>query len=116
MVGPALGGLFIALTGGATRVYLFDFALSVAVLALIATIRPGPAERIGGPASFRSMLAGLRFVRRNELILATITLDLFAVLLGGAVALLPIFAKDILRVGPVGPGLAPRRALDRGGR
>lgn len=104
VVGPALGGLFIAQSGGATRVYVFDFALSIAVLALIATIRPTKVARMEGPVSFRSMLGGLAFVRRSELILATITLDLFAVLLGGAVALLPIFAKDILRTGPVGLG------------
>ena len=48
------------------------------------------------------------------MILAAITLDLFAVLLGGAVALLPVFAKDILQIGPVGPGLAPRGALRSG--
>jgi len=104
VVGPALGGLVIAQSGGATLVYLLDFALSMGVLGLIATIRPRAAGRIEGPATAGSFLAGLRFVRRTELILATITLDLFAVLLGGAVALLPIFAKDILRVGPEGLG------------
>jgi hypothetical protein len=54
--------------------------------------------------SFRSLLAGLAFVRQTKLILAAITLDLFAVLLGGATTLLPIFAQDILRVGPAGLG------------
>ncbi|WP_435010085.1 MFS transporter [Tundrisphaera lichenicola] len=104
VVGPSLAGLFIAQSGGATEVYLFDLALSIGVLALITTIRPRQIERLEGPASFGSMLGGLRFVRQSKLILATITLDLFAVLLGGAVALLPIFAKDILQVGPVGLG------------
>jgi hypothetical protein len=56
------------------------------------------------PLSVRSLLAGLRFVFDTELILATITLDLFAVFLGGATALLPIYAKDILQVGPTGLG------------
>ena len=104
VVGPALGGLLIARYGSATPVYVLDFALSVAVVGLIATIRPRDSERLEGPPSMGSMLGGLGFVRRTPLILATITLDLFAVLLGGAVALLPIFAKDILQVGPSGLG------------
>jgi len=104
VVGPALGGLIIALSGGATLVYALDAVLAASVFGLMAGIRPREAGRIEGPPSFGSLLAGLKFVTRTELILATITLDLFAVLLGGAVALLPIFAKDILRTGPVGLG------------
>ena len=56
------------------------------------------------PISFRSLVAGFEFVRKSDLILAAITLDLFAVLLGGSTALLPIFAQDILHVGPTGLG------------
>ena len=104
VIGPALGGFLIAVTGGATSVYALDVAFSVVALALISGIRPTEVARLEGPVSARSLLAGFRFVGSNRLILATITLDLFAVFLGGAVALLPIFAKDILRIGPEGLG------------
>jgi MFS family permease len=103
-VGPALGGLVIARSGGATLAYLVDAALSAAVIDLTAALRLRPVARATDPVSLRSLLAGLRFVFRTELILATITLDLFAVFLGGATALLPIYAKDILQVGPAGLG------------
>ena len=79
------------------------------MLSLIAGVRPRDVAVLEGRASFRSLLAGFRFVGSNRLILATITLDLFAVFLGGAIALLPIFAEDILKVGPV--GLAMQRAI-----
>jgi MFS family permease len=103
-IGPALGGLVIALTRGATWAYVLDFGCSVLVVALVAPIRLRPSQRDFEPVSVRSLLAGIRFVLRTELILATITLDLFAVLLGGATALLPIYARDILRIGPTGLG------------
>jgi MFS family permease len=104
VAGPALGGLFLALTRGAREVYLFDLACCAAVIVLIGSIRARPAPRGVERVSFRSLLAGIDFVRRSEMILAALTLDLFAVLLGGAVALLPIYARDILRVGPTGLG------------
>ncbi len=105
VAGPALGGVVVAISGREAIAYLIDFGLSVGFIVLLAPIRPRPVVRTSEPASTGSFLAGLRFVRRTELILATITLDLFAVLLGGAVALLPIFARDILGIGPVGLGL-----------
>jgi MFS family permease len=104
VLGPALGGLVVALGGGATAAYVLDALCSAAVISLTAALRLRPVARGAGGLSLRSLLAGLRFVFRTELILATITLDLFAVLLGGATALLPIYAKDILRVGPTGLG------------
>jgi len=64
-------------------------------------------------ASLKALLAGFRYVLNNKLILAAITLDLFGVLLGGATALLPIYARDILHVGPTGLGLACGRRLPR---
>ena len=104
VAGPAVGGLIIARTGGAGWAYLSTAVLAGVSAALILSIRtkhvPPPAE----PISLRSYLAGFKFVWSNELILATITLDLFAVLLGGAQALLPMFADDILHVGPEGLG------------
>jgi MFS family permease len=104
MVGPSLGGLVIALTHGATTAYALDAVCSVVVVILIAPIRLNRQERVPEPVSLESLLAGLRFVFSTELILATITLDLFAVLLGGATALLPIYSKDILQIGPTGLG------------
>ncbi|MBY0397915.1 MAG: MFS transporter, partial [Thermoleophilia bacterium] len=104
VVGPSLGGLVIALTGGATAAYVLDAACCLAFIGLVAPIRVRPTVRDAEPVTLRSLLAGLRFVFGTELILATITLDLFAVLLGGATALLPVFAKDILHVGPTGLG------------
>jgi MFS family permease len=104
VVGPALGGLVIALTNRAAGAYLLAAGCALACAALVAFIRPQGAPRRSEPASLQTLLAGIRFIRRTKLILATITLDLFAVLLGGATALLPMFAKDILEVGPVGLG------------
>lgn len=104
VVGPALGGLIIARTRSAAWVYGLDLAFSLTVLGLVAGIRPTKTVRLDQPPSLRSLAAGLRFVGSNRLILATITLDLFAVFLGGAVALLPVFARDILRIGPQGLG------------
>ncbi|MGE3818099.1 MAG: MFS transporter [Isosphaeraceae bacterium] len=104
VVGPALGGLVIALTRGATTAYVLDAVCCAGFIALVAPIRFRPVVRDATPITLGSLLAGLRFVLGTELILATITLDLFAVLLGGATALLPIFAKDVLSVGPTGLG------------
>ena len=104
MVGPALGGLVIGLTKGATTAYVCDCLCATVAIFLIWPIRLRPFMRSEEPFSTRSLLAGIRFVFSTQLILATITLDLFAVLLGGATALLPIFARDILQIGPTGLG------------
>ncbi len=104
ILGPAVGGLLIAVTGGATASFA---AAAAGQLMFIAMLRTLPV-RLPPPASARrsahDVFAGFRFVRANPLFLSAITLDLFAVLFGGAVALLPIFAKDILQVGPAGLG------------
>jgi MFS family permease len=104
IIGPAAGGLLIAATGGATAAFAaaaIGQALFVVMLRTMPVRRPTPAN---GKRSAQDVFAGFRFVRANPLFLAAITLDLFAVLFGGAVALLPIFAKDILQVGPAGLG------------
>jgi MFS family permease len=104
ITGPAAGGMLIAATGSATPA----FALAaVGQLVFIVMLRRMPIK-VPPPAaerrSARDVFAGFRFVRANPLFLSAITLDLFGVLFGGAVALLPIFAKDILQVGPAGLG------------
>jgi MFS family permease len=104
MVGPALGGLAIAVSGGAAACYVVNATCSSLVIGLTSTFRLRPVARDSRPVTLQSLLAGLRFVLRTELILATMTLDMIAVFLGGATALLPIFARDILHTGPTGLG------------
>jgi MFS family permease len=104
VVGPALGGLGLAVTGRADVVYLLSALLSLFCVFLLGPIRPQAVDRPPPARSLASLLSGVRFVWRTELLLAAITLDLFAVLLGGATALLPVYARDILHVGPAGLG------------
>jgi MFS family permease len=104
LAGPATGGLLIALTGSAMPAYLLCALADLIFAALLALVPSPPVAPAGGRPSFRSLGTGLRFVLDSPLLLAALTLDLFAVLLGGAVALLPVYARDILRVGPVGLG------------
>jgi MFS family permease len=101
VIGPALGGFSIALFRNATGVYILAALAALSCFFLTAAIKPQKTNFTKEPISLKSLAAGAEFVWHNQLILAAITLDLFAVLLGGAVALLPVFAKDILRVGPV---------------
>ncbi|MBD2499149.1 MFS transporter [Anabaena azotica] len=101
VAGPALGGLGIAVLGNATGVYVLAAIASLICFIFIAVIKEKKVERVTEPISLQALAAGAKFIWDNQLILAAITLDMFAVLLGGAVALLPVFAKDILKVGPV---------------
>jgi MFS family permease len=104
VVGPALSGLLVAYVGF-PFVYLLDALCASAFFLLVLLIRRSRQVRDRTEAStWKSLMAGLRFVFRRKVILATITLDLFAVLLGGATALMPIFADQILHCGPVGLG------------
>lgn len=104
--GPALGGVLIAVSGRALPVYVLDIlALAVVVLCLLLVRARQPARTVRTHSTLHSLAEGLTFLRRTRVILAAITLDLFAVLLGGATTLLPVFARDILRVGPTGLGL-----------
>ena len=101
--GPALGGLlFVAGAGAAYATCVALFAAAALLVALGVHYHHVPAAQA---ASLQSLLAGLRFVFAHKVVLGAISLDLFAVLLGGATALLPIFAKDVLQVGPAGLGL-----------
>ena len=104
IAGPAIGGYIIAKAGGAAWAYVLAAILSGLAIAQIGAIRIRPAPNASEPTTLGGFLAGFKFIWSNDLILATITLDLFAVLLGGAQALLPMFASDILHVGPVGLG------------
>lgn len=101
--GPALGGLVFVAGAGAVYGVCLSLLLLAAVLALRLRYRHvAPAHE---PVTLASVSAGLTFVWRSKLLLGAVSLDLFAVLLGGATALLPMFAKDILQVGPWGLGL-----------
>lgn len=104
MAGPALGGVVIAATGGATWAFVLAAAAHLFFVGVLATLPRFPPAHSGKGASVHDALAGLRFIFRNKVFLAAITLDLFAVLLGGATALLPVFAKDVLHAGPTGLG------------
>ena len=103
VVAPAVGGLLFAIR--AELVYSVAIVLSIVSLACVLAMRSGRVPAAEGAAGLDEVLAGVRLIRRTNVLLGAISLDLFAVLLGGAVALLPIFAKDILEVGPTGLGL-----------
>ena len=105
VLGPALGGFVIALFHSATLVYGLNAGTALTFAVLILMIRgERRVERSSEITTLGSLLEGLRFLRSTQVILAAITLDLFAVLLGGATSLLPIYAKDILHAGPTGLG------------
>jgi MFS family permease len=102
IAGPALGGYIYAGTPG--LVYGVAFALLALSLLLMLTIRPVPRPERTGETPWQSVRAGLAYVRNQPIILGAMSLDLAAVLLGGATAMLPVFARDILMVGPEGLG------------
>jgi MFS family permease len=105
ILGPALGGLLYSF-GPATVYSTATLALMVAALVVfLIRVEERPTIQKKEPVTLRSFFLGLEFVWRHPIILGTISLDLFAVLLGGATALLPIFAKDVLHTGPWGMGL-----------
>ncbi|HZS18481.1 MAG TPA: MFS transporter [Candidatus Udaeobacter sp.] len=104
VVGPALSGLLIAYIGF-PFVYLLDALCALCFSLMVLAIRRSKQRRDKSETgTWKSLMAGLRFVFQKKVILATITLDLFAVLLGGTTALMPVFADQILHCGPVGLG------------
>ena len=103
IVGPSLGGVLYLL--GPHVVYSVGFGLVVLVVALVSTIKPVRAARSPNDGASADLLDGLRFVLHRPTVLGAISLDLFAVLFGGATALLPAFASDILHIGPAGLGV-----------
>jgi MFS family permease len=113
MSGPAVGGILftlplagaVAMWNGAPIVYAFTLLMLLGFITLVSMIRTKMEMKEKKAFSVKTVLAGLEYVWRAKLLLGSISLDLFAVLLGGATALLPIFATDILHAGPRGLGL-----------
>jgi MFS family permease len=105
IIGPALGGLLYVL--GASVVYAMCCALFLAMAALTVAIRTRAPRHVGraGETGWDRLRAGISYIGTRRIILGAILLDLFAVLLGGATALLPVYARDILHVGPDGLGM-----------
>ncbi len=110
-LGPALGGLLFSLPLATTRlegagiVYLFTLFSLVWFLILVSTLHARPGRMEHRDISLKVVLAGFQYVRRMPMLLGSFSLDLFVVLLGGAVALMPIFANELLHTGPQGLGL-----------
>jgi MFS family permease len=104
IVGPALGGLLYG-AGGPSLVYGLSAGLAALAFLFVLSLSIRPGHRDSEPVTLHSLMAGFRYVWSQRLLLGSISMDLFAVLLGGAVALLPIYAKEILAVGPWGLGL-----------
>jgi Transmembrane secretion effector len=103
IVGPALGGLLYAF--GPEAAYAAAGTLFVVAGGCALAIPRSSRVRVVGPVTLDSLFSGIAFIYQRRVLLGTMTLDLFAVLLGGATALLPIYARDILHTGPVGLGL-----------
>jgi MFS family permease len=105
ILGPSLGGILYAAFRGPSAVYATAMLTAVGALLSMFRIKTRPQARRREPTTLKTVLAGLHFIWREKLILGAISLDLFAVLLGGAVALLPVYAREILHTGPWGLGL-----------
>jgi len=105
ILGPAIGGLIYAFFHGPSAVYLTAMLTSLVALLSTVRIKPQIMNWKREAVSLSTVLAGFRYIWRQKLILGSISLDMFAVLLGGAVALLPIYAREILKTGPWGLGL-----------
>jgi MFS family permease len=104
VLGPIVGGTIYTLGGQPAPVYASAIAAYLTALVLMLLLRVDQQQMPRGAATFGVVWEGLRFIWRNPIILGSISLDLFAVLLGGAVALLPVYAREILHVGALGLG------------
>lgn len=105
ILGPSVGGLVYAAFRGPSAVYATAMASAGIAVVCTTLIRLSAKSRVREPVNLSTVLAGLRYIREQKIVLGSISLDLFAVLLGGAVALLPVYAREILHTGPWGLGL-----------
>jgi MFS family permease len=105
ILGPSLGGIVYAATRGPATVYALSAIAGLSATARTLRIQTQSAQRRRQPVTLRAALAGFRYIWQEKIIFGSISLDLFAVLLGGAVALLPVYAREILHTGPWGLGL-----------
>jgi MFS family permease len=105
ILGPSIGGFLYALSRGPSAVYATAVATGVAAIASTLRIRLRSQARPREPVTWNTVLAGFHYIWSHKLVLGSISLDMFAVLLGGAVALLPVYASEILKTGPWGLGL-----------
>src|SRR5438309_7378033 len=105
VLGPSFGGIIYAAFGGPSVVYVIAMVTAIGATLTTFRIKPEVKSRPREPLNLKTLFAGLRFIRNNKLILGSISLDLFAVMMGGAVALLPVYAREILHTGPWGLGL-----------
>jgi MFS family permease len=105
ILGPTAAGIIIAFSGNVTLIYVFGALGAITFTILLSMIKGRQLPLAAKSATWSSLIEGFKFMRDTKVILAAITLDMFAVLFGGAVALLPIYATDILHVGPQGLGI-----------
>jgi MFS family permease len=105
ITGPAIGGVIVAIWNRVDVIYVFDAIAALTFAVLVSQIKGRVLPLARKSATLDSLKEGIRFMRETKVILAAITLDMFAVLFGGAVALLPIYATDILHVGAQGLGI-----------
>lgn len=105
ILGPSFGGILYAVSRGPSAVYAIAMLTAIGATVSSFRIKPEVKARPREPMTLKTVFAGLHFIWSRKLILGAISLDLFAVLLGGAVALLPVYAREVLRTGPWGLGL-----------
>jgi MFS family permease len=105
ILGPSLGGVLYAFSRGPSVVYATAWLTAIGALISVLRLTPHTSKREREPLSLRTVLAGFHYIWEHKVVLGSISLDMFAVLLGGSVALLPVYAREILHTGPWGLGL-----------
>jgi MFS family permease len=105
ILGPSLGGLIYAFFRGPSAVYATSLACACVAIACTTQVKLAATARVREPVNLKTVLAGVSYIWNHKIVLGSISLDLFAVLLGGAVALLPVYAREILHIGPWGVGI-----------
>lgn len=105
ILGPSFGGLIYAFFRGPSAVYGTSFVCALIAMACTSQVGLVPTTPVKEPVNLKNVLAGVSYIWNHKIVLGSISLDLFAVLLGGAVALLPVYAREILHIGPWGLGI-----------